>query len=108
MPRKAIYARLKASDPDKVKRDRRAQYLRHKEAEKAAHLTWSRQPHVAERRKERQNRRKRKDATLRTRLDAKGILARSLGCSQKILPADLVDLKVAALLLNRAIKEASQ
>ncbi len=50
MPTAEQYAKMKASDPEGLKRQRREGYERHREKEKADHLAWSRRPEVKERR----------------------------------------------------------
>lgn len=105
MPRRAIYQRDKAKDPQKVKAQRRAQHERHKEREKRRHLEWSRQPDVAERRR-REHAARMADPEIRLMKCAKDILSRATGLSQRVLPAALVAAEMERLRLNRAIKEA--
>jgi hypothetical protein len=104
MPRRAIYQRLLASDPDAVRANRRAQYRRHKDKETADHKKWAQRPDVAQRRSAEIAARLASDPQAALRKVAKDILSRSMGVSQTALPEALVEAECTRLLLRRALK----
>jgi hypothetical protein len=99
-------ARKKArrlAEPEKVRAERKASYLKHKEKEKKQHLEWSRRPEVSKKRLKYQADLKKNNPAFRDLQLAKGIIARALGISQKIIPLEVAGAKAALLRLDRAV-----
>lgn len=94
----------RAQNPEKYRDERKQNYQKYKEREREQHLRWSRIPEVAERRRKKNRERYEADPALKDIKAAKDILSRSLGVSQKVLPPDLVALKVIDMRLRRLLK----
>lgn len=107
MPRKKYYDRYKAHDPEKVKRERREAYLRHKEKERAAHKEWSKRPDVVARRRERQAAWRECNREKVLLQCAKGIIARRTGLRHRDIPVELAEAKVAEMKVNKLLGRKS-
>lgn len=93
----------RAANPEKYRAARRASYHANKEKEREQHRRWAQKPEVAEYRKERMRSRL-ADPEVRDRKHAKDIITRSLGVSAKLVPREIVEIKVEDMRLRRLLK----